>query len=168
MICLQREKVSVGWSDSNQHVCVEEIARESGMRETPDHQVKRDTGSRQGKCVLKRTWLGYIRRSDWSVSEDSQYWLAGNRALALSHAHSRTFWGCRCMCALISGVRLFSRRFQWRGRHSTMQLNIQSRHRYQLKRQSFWASCLTILNVLFRRNLKILVPVYQWVDQVAT
>ena len=93
------------------------------MRETPDQQVKRDAGSRQGKCVCPQAHLTglytEVAAAIWLVSQcaDSQYWLAGNRALAPSHANSRTFWGCWRMCALISGVLLFSRRFQWCGRH---------------------------------------------------
>ena len=93
------------------------------MRETPDQQVKRDAGSRQGKCVCvcPQEHLNglYTEVAIWLVSQgaDSRYWLARNRALALSHAHSRTFWGCWRMCVLISGVRLFCRRLLRRGRH---------------------------------------------------
>ena len=79
--------------------------------------MKRDAGSRQGKCpqVHLTGLFTEAAAAIWLVSQsaDSRYWLAP------SHALSRTFWGRWRMCALISGVRLFSRRFQWRGRHKS-------------------------------------------------
>ena len=90
-------------------------------------------------------WIGYDQISGQHIRYPIDYW--------------------KVMCRK-TGYNLHL--FILRNAASTMQLSIQSRHRYQLKRQSFWASCMTVLNVLFRRNLKILVPVYQWVDQVTT
>ena len=44
---MARERLCI---NSNQHEGVEERAEDSEMRETPNQRVKRDAGSRQGKC----------------------------------------------------------------------------------------------------------------------
>ena len=44
---------------------------------------------------------------------------ATTRVHARTNGRSRTFWGCWGMCVIIYDVQSFSRRFRWRGRHST-------------------------------------------------
>ena len=62
------------------------------------------------ESVLKRIWPGYIPRSqprsDWSARVRTRgiYWLGTTHSHARTNGLSRTFRGCWCLCALISGL----------------------------------------------------------------
>ena len=112
--CAPRERKGKRWFE---RYCVltvtnTEWARDSEMGETTNQRAKRDTGSRQGKCVRARLTGLYteVAAAIWLVSQsaDSRHWLVGDHAHARTHAHtngrSRTFWGRWRMCALTSGV----------------------------------------------------------------